>query len=58
MNVWYKLIRLSRRSRVQTRLIVSFFLLSIIPLGITGILAYNKSVQSIHEKQAPTLPKS
>jgi len=50
MNVWYKLIRLSRRSRVQTRLIVSFFLLSIIPLCITGILAYNKSVQSIHAK--------
>ncbi|SEO89987.1 sensor histidine kinase [Paenibacillus sp. OV219] len=50
MYVWNKLIQWSRRSKVQTRLIVTFLILSIIPLGIIGVLSYNKSAQSIHEK--------
>lgn len=50
MYVWDKLIQLSRRSKVQNRLIISFLVLSIVPLSFTGILAYNKSAQSIYTK--------
>lgn len=39
-----------KNSKIQTRLITSFILLSLLPLGITGIVSYNESRGAIRSK--------
>lgn len=39
-----------KNSKIQTRLITSFILLSLLPLGITGIVSYNESSDAIRTK--------
>jgi hypothetical protein len=46
-NGFYRLIR---RTHIQQRLIILFLALSVVPLTITGFLAYNKSSSAIESK--------
>ena len=39
-----------RNSKIQTRLITSFLLFSLLPLTITGISSYTKSSSAINDK--------
>jgi methyl-accepting chemotaxis protein len=45
-----KLSKILRNSKIQTRLITSFLILSILPLAITGIVSYKKSSSAISDK--------
>lgn len=42
--------RFLRNSRIQTRLVIAFILLSFLPLGIVGIISYLKSSETIQSK--------
>ncbi|GGD91633.1 cache domain-containing sensor histidine kinase [Paenibacillus nasutitermitis] len=50
MDLLHRIVRISRKSRIQVRLIVTFLLLSILPLGLTGVLSYTKFNEAISAK--------
>ena len=39
-----------RNTKIRTRLIISFLVISLVPLAITGIIGFNKSSQAIESK--------
>jgi len=50
MDFVHRVVKLSRKSGIQARLIVTFLLLSILPLGFTGVLSYTKFNEAISAK--------
>ncbi len=44
------LVGVLRNTRIQTRLIISFLTISLVPLAITGIIGFNKSSHAIESK--------